>query len=433
MTGLLSAISGQFSKTLLLSTLLPVTVFTLLVLVLVLPQVPADAALQQWIVSLDPEWQLAAVTLAMLLATAMMFNLNGIIIRWYEGYPWKDSWIGAWRSGVHRRRFASRRAQWHGLFIVMRNVDAKELEARPAAGRHFTALSHDLNVNFPAQELHVLPTTLGNVIRSFESYPERQYGMGAITLWPRLAGVLDEGFAAQLSDAKSALDFALNSAVLCNCLALLIAAVHLVYPIGLADERLTVVVAEVAGLLALGYAFYLAAIPRAAGWGSLVKAAFDLYRWKLLETLGYEPASRPREIDAERALWEKISRRVEFTDLSTAPLEPYRRSSVTTIAWSSYSEDPAPSLTRGVLAGADDTLTVKIRVRNPDDSEKLTDVQVRETLPDDWQLVWDSAVASGRALTVTGINPFTFGIGDLEPRQEVVIDYRMLPQKQASD
>lgn len=432
MTGLLSAISGQFSKTLLLSTLLPVTVFTLLVLVLVLPQVPADAALQEWIVSLDPEWQLAAVTLAVLLATALMYNLNGTIIRWYEGYPWEDSWIGAWRSGVHRRRFTSRRAQWDGLFIVMRNVESKELEARPAAGRRFTALSHDLNVNFPAQELHVLPTILGNVIRSFESYPERQYGMGAITLWPRLAGVLDEGFAAQLSDAKSALDFALNSAVLCNCLALLIAAVHLVYPVGL-DERLTVVVAEVAGLLALGYAFYLAAIPRAVSWGNLVKAAFDLYRWKLLETLGYDSASRPREIDGERRLWEKISRRAAFTDLTTDPPDPYRATSPSIMAWSSDSEGPTPELTRGVIAGADDSLTVKIRVRNADDSEALSDVHVRETLPDGWQLLWDSAVLPGRPLTVTGINPFTFRIGDLAPQQEVVIDYRVLPRKEATD
>src|SRR5258706_9103518 len=119
MNSLLSALSGGFSKSLLLSTLLPVVVFVLLALVLVLPHVPGTVAFVHWVQGLDAEWKLAAVTLAVVLLTAVLHNLNGPIIRFYEGYPWCDSWLGRWRTRVHRRQMDETRFQWQGFWTFL--------------------------------------------------------------------------------------------------------------------------------------------------------------------------------------------------------------------------------------------------------------------------------------------------------------------------
>src|SRR5262245_38106723 len=102
MNSLLSALSGQLSKTLLLSTLLPVVVFVLLALALVFPQVPPTVEAVGWVKGLSSEWQVAAVTLLAVLLTAILHNLNGSIVRFYEGYPWSDSYLGKLRKAVHR-------------------------------------------------------------------------------------------------------------------------------------------------------------------------------------------------------------------------------------------------------------------------------------------------------------------------------------------
>ncbi|HSS77986.1 MAG TPA: hypothetical protein VLV54_14745 [Thermoanaerobaculia bacterium] len=324
MTSLLSALSGGFSKSLLLSTLLPVVVFVLLALVLVLPHVPGTVAFVHWAQGLDSEWKLAAVTLAVVLLTAVLHNLNGSIIRFYEGYPWCDSWLGRWRRRVHRRAMEGTRSQWQGLWTLLVTSEAGAHPDESKVTDHWNDLARTLNNEYPDELDAVLPTHLGNVIRSFESYPWRQYKMRAVTLWPRLAALLGDSYSGLIDDAKSSLDFMLNSSLLCGVLAGLIAAVHLVYPAGLATARVLVPFAvELAALGGLCYFFYLAAIPRAGAWGVMVKGAFDLFRGKLLESLGYR--FLPDSLEEERDLWEKISERLILSDLTIDPLPPYER------------------------------------------------------------------------------------------------------------
>ena len=322
MTNLLSAISGQFSKSLLLSTLLPVVVFVLLALVLVVPHVPGTVPVLHWAQGLDTEWRLAAITLGVILLTALLYNLNGPVIRFYEGYPWCDSWVGRWRTRVHRRRMESTSARWHGLLTLLRDDEAERHQGYETAIEHWNELARTLNTQYPDEPGAVLPTRLGNVIRSFESYPWRQYKIRSITVWPRLTPYIDEACAAQIDEAKSSVDFMLNSSLLCGALAALVAAVHLGFPVGLASARVLVpFVLQLAVFGGLAYGFYLAAISRAQSWGMTVKTAFDLFRWKLLEGLGYR--SKPGSLEEERSLWEAISNRLILSDLMIDPLPPY--------------------------------------------------------------------------------------------------------------
>lgn len=426
MNSLLSTLSGGFSKSLLLSTLLPVVVFVLLALVLVLPHIPGTVALVHWIQGLDAEWKLAAVTLAVVLLTAVLHNLNGPIIRFYEGYPWCNSWVGRWRKRAHRRKMEEASEQWKGLRTLLVTPEA---EAHPDNGTvtdHWNDLARTLNNSYPDELEAVLPTHLGNVIRSFESYPWRQYKMRSITLWPRLSALLDDSYAELIDDAKSSLDFMLNASLLCGVLAVLVTVVHLVFPAGLAGAGVLVPLAvELAVLGGLSYFFYLAAIPRAGAWGMMVKGAFDLFRGKLLESLGYR--FQPASLEEEQKLWDAISSRLILSDLTIDPLPPYERPKTAPTRVRATPEEVELALLRGTSRPAAGSLEVTIQVRNLDPATAVAPLFVYDTLPDTWAYEWGSAAASTGAVEVTGINPYRFKLASLAAGAEARVTYRAVP------
>jgi hypothetical protein len=424
MNSLLSTLSGQFGKSLLLSTLLPVVVFVLLALVLVVPHVPATVPVLHWVRGLDSEWQLAALTLAIVLLTAVLHNLNGPIIRFYEGYPWCDSYVGRWRAKVHRRGMASAKSRWRGLWTLLLTPEAQKDAGYSKVEDHWNALARTLNSEYPDAPDAVLPTRLGNVIRSFESYPWRQYRMKAITLWPRLSTLLDESYAGMIDDAKSSLDFMLNASLLCGVLAALVALVHLGFPVGLATAGVLVPLAiQVVALGGLAFFFYLAAIPRAQSWGMLVKGGFDLFRWKLLESLGYR--FRPDSLKKERELWAQISERLILSDMTITPLPAYERKAAAAMVVPA--KDLELSFARGASRASAESLEVTIRVHNPDPARTATGVIVLDALPEAWIYEWGSAAASTGAVEITGANPYKFKIADLAPGAAALVTYRAVP------
>ncbi|HEX9945044.1 MAG TPA: hypothetical protein VGG03_23795 [Thermoanaerobaculia bacterium] len=426
MTGLLSALSGQFSKSLLLSTLLPVVVFVLLVLVLVMPQIPSTVPVVHWVQGLDSEWKLAAVTLAVVLLTALLHNLNGPVIRFYEGYPWCDSSVGRRRIRAHRQRMVSMLAQWRGLWTLLRDDEAGRHPEYEKAVDHWNDLGRALNTQYPDEPGAVLPTRLGNVIRSFESYPWRQYKMRAITLWPRLVARLDAAYAPQIDDAKSSVDFMLNGSLLCGVLAVLVAVVHLAFPVDLSSARVFVpLLLQVTLFGGLAYGFYLAAIPRAQSWGIAVKGAFDLFRGDLLEALGYR--YQPESLEEERLLWETISNRLIFSDLAIDPLPAYMPLKSPATGVRGMPKDVKLEIVRGMSHPANGNLMVTVQIRNLDPARKATAISLTDTVPDGWAYEWGSAGSSAGAVEVSGVNPYRFRIGDLDPGAAALVTYSAIP------
>jgi hypothetical protein len=426
MSGALSAIAEPFSKAQLLSTLLPVAVFVLLTLVLVVPALPATLPVVQWVLRLDLQWQLAAVTLAVVLLAALLQNLNGPIIRFFEGYPWCYSWVGQWRTQVHRRRMIAARDQWRGLWTLLVDPAAQRHLDYAKVTDHWNDLARTLNGRYPDEPEAVLPTRFGNVVRSFESYPWRQYKIRAITVWPRLAALLDESYSTLIDDAKASVDFMLNTSLLCGALAVLIAVTHLVFPVRLATAGVLVPLAcELAVLAGLAYFFYLAAIPRASAWGMTVKGAFDLFRWRLLEALGYQ--DRPERLEQEQALWEAISNRLMVSDLNPNPLPPYKLPKAAGTGVRTASTEVEVALLRGARRPAAGCLEVTIQVRNLDRKRPATGVVVTDAVPEGWAYEWGSAGGSHGAVDVSGTNPYCFRIADLAAGEAVRVTYRVVP------
>ncbi|HEX8670661.1 MAG TPA: hypothetical protein VF710_02180 [Longimicrobium sp.] len=338
MTSILAAISGSFSRALILGTFFPVTVFVLCGLLFVVPFLPGEVPLLAPLAQLDPGWKMALVTLVILLLTGLLYTLNTPLIRLYEGYPWQRSWLGkrAIARQARRRAWAeSKRAAVRDLISEIKEANRAEAVRRKAQRKQAAGseaeprepapevasppdptfaeleiwrsrLGQRVTSEYPGGAL-VLPTRLGNVIRAFEEYPRAVYGISAISLWPRLIAVVDKDYKPVLDEAKASLDFMINASFLSGLLSASIFVAGLVVP-----ERIH----WVSWLLQLSLAalaarlFYVASIGQATAWGAQVKSAFDLFRWDLLKKLGYErPGITP---EAERELWQQISQRMIY-------------------------------------------------------------------------------------------------------------------------
>jgi len=425
MTALLSAISGQFTKALILGALFPAAVFVFLWLVFVAPMFPPEFALSAPQI-LGTEWNGLSVTFFTLVLTGILYNLDVPLIQFYEGYPWQNSLLGKWRTKVQQARRATVLRRANVLFELVSDPETVEYD-------RLTTVRSDawseLTLGFPDSDDLVLPTRLGNTLRAFERYPSVQYGIDAIYFWPRLIAVIPESYAAALGDARTSLVFLLDLSFLTAVLAVATAAAGLVY---LPPGPFTHVVLPAAGFAIASAWLYGRSFGAAAAWGELVKGAFDLYRWDLLEKLGYQ--QQPRTRDEERALWNRIGWQVIFSDEQigrheTRPRVDYADPSTPRTTVEAEPEAIELELSRGVeRVGWSRKLRVVVRIVNQDTAQrKATGVIVTDAVPEGMGYMWASALVDGRAVRVAGTGPWRFYLGDVPPGASVVLTYTAIP------
>jgi hypothetical protein len=429
MTGILSAISGKFSKSLILGTFLPVLAFVILSLIsweaLFLADRPAFDFEE-----LSAPWRMIVVLSVTIVLSGLLYNLNIPVIRLYEGYPWRRSWVGEWRTRHYRKQFRACHARWQGmrtLLLAMRKVNAPHQQEIQAEWKQ---IALRLNSEFPKGEDLILPTRLGNVIRSFEDYSFRQYKIEAIRLWPRLVAKIDKDYAAAIDDAKTSFDFMLYSSALSALLTLWLLVSGFLSSTSLTASKLWLPwLLETVAFGVLTRWFYHLSIERASAWGHMVRGAFDLYRWDLLEQLGYRYV--PATMVEERILWNDIVQQITYGDSPAIPLAEYT-------SRSSYARSPFPrsvelELARGVSRSIDSkVLKVTLLVRNVDSQKRIAkSVIVTDTVPDGYDYEWDSAqrCEDSGAVDVVGANPYRFHVGDLKFGQSASLTYRAISRR----
>lgn len=429
MNNILSGISGYFSKSLILGTLLPVVMFSTLAWLVAVPVVPPEVSFFKPLEALEAQWKLLAYSFLMIVLAGFLYNVNTPLIRLYEGYPWSGLWIGKRRKAHFQRRFRILQAQWQGMPWLeyklgqLNGADSRigqVQDKKSAAGRN-------LKSEFPEEEKLILPTRLGNVIRSFENYTNLQYQIEAVTMWPRLVAKIDKDYAASIDDAKTSFDFMLNCSALSTVLAFLLLLASLLYPAPLASMWAALAwAAEVLIFCAVAVLFYRLAINRAKAWGNTVKGSFDLYRWDLLKQLGY--SRLPRTVKEERDLWLNISQRMTYGDSYLVP--PAEYSPRTTFA-EAEPNFATLEIARGIdMPGETGELVVKLWVRNAS-PYNVTGVVITDTLADDFQYKWDTATVEnasspGHVVVVAGINPYRFSVGSLNINEKLTLTYKGL-------
>lgn len=143
---------------------------------------------------------------------------------------------------------------------------------------------------------HLMPTELGNVLRAAELAPTTSYGLDAVVCWPRLWMILPEQARTDISDARAELDTAartwLWSALFCLWATAALSTkpfYEVLWPI------------PVGGLSAcISYRWALSA---SKSYANLIRAAYDLYRFKLYEAMDLKiPETQGEEIQIAQRL-----------------------------------------------------------------------------------------------------------------------------------
>ncbi len=427
MGSLLSAISGQFAKAIILGTMFPVLIISAMNVLLVAPLSPKTAALPTYLAKIavgEEKWPAVVLSFIVFVLTGLLYDLNIPIIRVYEGYPWQKSFIGRAFLRLQKRRFDEAQRLESSNLSLRGQMVAAQANGTVLADLQGQKMALDLFLSseLPDAEALLLPTRLGNVIRCFERYPFLAYGMDAIILWPRLVSKIDSAFASTIDEAKTTFDFMLNMSFLSGATAFGVLVIGTATRAPLQPSFVWPWLWRASLFAILALLFYSFAVNRASAWGQQVRAAFDLYRLDLLKGLGYQ--QKPLTYQEERALWTKISSQIQYADSRVVPL-PYNQPLTRAIPYPSdislvIQHECGPQLENL-------RIPVSIELKNADTVRPVSSLTVIDTVPDGYKYVPDSATVSSGGISVRQFAPLEFYLGSIPAGATLTVSYAMKP------
>ncbi|HEX3731623.1 MAG TPA: hypothetical protein VHU91_01665 [Mycobacteriales bacterium] len=168
--------------------------------------------------------------------------------------------------------------------------------------------------NYPEAD-RVLPTRLGNTLRSFEDTAGKQYGLDAITTAPHFFLIAPERHMQYVRDSREQLDAAVKL-----CTISLIATAITAGPLLLDGIWLLIALAP----YSLAYFAYRATIAAAQEYAVAVKTVIDLNRFALYESLRVGP---PKHTKQERTTNKRLMKLLQGSDRTSVryhrpPQEP---------------------------------------------------------------------------------------------------------------
>jgi len=425
MNDFLSKISGQIAGPIILGAFFPVVLFVMAVALVILPVTPYAQALTTVVQLLkifeEKPSSAIVMTALVLVLSVVLYMLNTPLIRLYEGYPWKESWLGGKLRDRQRKRFDDATALRARIRFLRGELRREKLQPADGLVGAEQAVARLLNDEYPSDRGLVLPTRLGNVVRSFETYPLHRYGMPAIAVWPRLQGVIPATYAQGLDGAQTSFNFMLNCSFLSMVLALLLAFCGLRWanPFHAGSDHVWTGWCVVFAFL--WWLFYCGAINRAGEWGTQVKAAFDLYRGLLLTQLGYD--LKPETPDEERRIWAAINYKLAFPDDLAYPELPYKKLATTLLVQPPY---VAIDCKRTVSMSGADALRVKVAIaNNSPGAYDADDVILREELTSGQTYITDSCEVDGVSRRPMELSPLRIDIGGLEAGETRTVTYKV--------
>ena len=265
----------------------PLATLTLFVIALVWSGAPSDAPEPGQIAdharALDG-WSAALLVLGVLLASFVAQPFQLALVRLLEGYWGHGAVGGRLRApGVARQQ---RRLQALEAQLGHARTREEALAQVPA-----DTLREQL---FPPDPEDLLPTRLGNALRSGERRAGSAYGLDAVTIWPRLYPLLSEPVRSLVDDRRDQLDLA------ARLVAVFLLAAGASFALLVSHRWWLLVPVGCLGLAALAYR---GAVAAAVGYGDQLCAAIDLHRFDLLRAL-HIPL--PATLEQERATNERL-------------------------------------------------------------------------------------------------------------------------------
>lgn len=261
-----------------------------------------------WIWHTNQDWQqlekrLAAINtpaayVALAVGGLFVLAASSTIMSWLQ-LPTLRLLEGYWPWPFRKVRFGL--AHWRAKSLEKKETRWQELadiapeKRTPEQQSEYVRLDAEL-ARYPVDPRHFLPTTLGNILRSAEEYPQVRYGMGMSVCWPRLWLVITKETQETLAQARQRLDSATR-----------LLAWGVLFAVWTIWARWAVLVAVVVSIAA-----YWATLQAAGTYGDLLRSTFDLYRFKLYEQARW---TLPPSPTGEEARGEKLN---EFLFRGTA-------------------------------------------------------------------------------------------------------------------
>jgi hypothetical protein len=257
----------------------------------------------------------ALVGLVALLGGLVLLTLNRTLYRVMEGYwPLRRqlSWLERRRFGRLRQRIA---ALDHERDEYRDRGEPLPDEIRSARIRANLKAAEE----FPDEEGLVLPTTLGNTIRAFERYPFVMYGIDGVEGWTRLLAVIPKDYRGLIDGAKAEADFWLNLCVLAGAFVVEYIGLQAGLFIRSGSPPSLPTLWFLAGGLLVGWIGNRRARIAAIEWGSLSKAAFDVYLPELRKKLSFPELPTGKE---RRDQMQRFSQAIIYRKPAAMPNEP---------------------------------------------------------------------------------------------------------------
>lgn len=163
-------------------------------------------SLEGWLKRQDTPIQYALMIGSLLMVTASAFVVQQFerpALKFLEGY-W-PRWMRSLRDKLVQRQqrlFRRKEQRWQELAI---KSDKQSLTPEETA--EYIALDWQLR-QFPAQPERMMPTKLGNLLKSAEEQPLNKYGLDALICWSRLWLALPDSAKKELQEARGDLNAA---------------------------------------------------------------------------------------------------------------------------------------------------------------------------------------------------------------------------------
>jgi len=241
-----------------------------------LPDEGVTAAIRTW----DALDQSLLLGFATTLIATVLSSYARPLYRVLEGYSWPGR-LADHRTQKQRERMADLR---------------KEILSKGASRKEINRKRWQLEL-YPRDESLVLPTRLGNALRSGEAYGGTQYGLETINAWHLLVAVAPEAVVSGLNDGRTATNTWVGGIALSAGFA--IAAVAT----AIASGSTTPIVYAVVSI-ALTAPFYQRAVSAAGGYARAMRALIDLGRLPLAEAVGLD---MPATLAEETHMWKAFS------------------------------------------------------------------------------------------------------------------------------
>lgn len=284
-------------------------------------------------------FNLAQAAIYLLLFTTVLgftlFSLSTYIYKAFEGYTFILGVNSSLRRSFLRRQLRRfNRNEQDRIWVEkqIKRIDHKITKANEYQGeinenRRFRRLERyseqrktlydrqyvvasERSENFPPEGSYILPTRFGNILRAAEMYAGTRYAIDSVPLWGRLAHVIPEDAMGKIDEANNQCLFLLNASLLAGIYMLLCLIASAFRGIALLTNHNFIFEKMLILYIALGilagaaaWFFYVASLFNVSQYGHMIRTAYDLYRFNLIEALHLK---LPTTLQQERQLWRRI-------------------------------------------------------------------------------------------------------------------------------